>query len=347
MTKTDRKPKDRDFLRTGEGMFFCVTGYLHPPDRYTAYLKYSPTSNGKWKDEATAYRRELPYYHVENVAKTVRYLEEHYPAYVHHCPVRDFRFSMVPRDRVDQYYVPEARLREILRNPQDPLEEEVRGLTLHMAAGAAVDPRGLGVTGSILIGLHNPAFSDIDLTVYGLDSARRLREALRQSSVPRVQRLDEPFMAKWSKGIAERFPLTVGEARYLAGRRWNYGTYEGRYFSIHPIRSDDEITETYGEHIYRSQGTSRVQAIVVDASEALFMPAIYRVADVRVLEGDPEAAGVREIVSYEGLYRDVVDAGSVVEAYGKVESVDGQPRRLVIGSMALAGKGYVKPVQEA
>jgi len=346
MDRAIRKPKDRDFLRTREGMFFCVTGYLHPSDRYTAYLKYSPTSTGKWADEATAYRRELPYYHVRNVAKTIDYLEKHYPAYVSHCAVRDFRFSMVPRDHVARYYTPEARMVEILRRPQDQLEEEVRGLALHLAAGAAVDPTALGITGSILIGLHNPDFSDIDLTIYGLDNARRLREALRQSSVPRVRRLDEPFRAKWSKGIAERFPLTVEEARTLARRRWNYGTYEGRYFSIHPIRSDDEISETYGDHIYRSRGSARIRATVVDANEALFMPAIYRVDDVHLLERDPAAIHVREVVSYEGLYRDVVDAGSVIEARGKLEAVDGQPRRLVIGSMALAGKGYVKPVQE-
>jgi len=345
MHRENRKPKDRDFLRTREGMFFCVTGYLHPPDRYTAYLKYSPTSEGKWEDEATAYRRELPYYHVRNVARTVDYLEAYYPAYVSHCRVRDFRFSMVPRHRVARYYLPEGRLSEILDSPQDQLEEEVRGLALQMAAEAAVEPAVLGITGSVLIGLHNPAFSDIDLTIYGLDNGRRLRKALSESRIPSIRQLDDRFMAKWSRGIAERFPLTVEEARYFASRRWNYGTYRGRYFSIHPIRSDEEIKEVYGDHVYRGCGTGRIRATVADAGEALFMPAIYRIEDVRLLEGDPAATGVRELVSYEGLYRDIVDAGSLVEAKGKVEAVDGKPRRLVIGSLALGGQGYVKPVQ--
>ncbi len=343
MDRENRKPKDRDFVRTPEGMFFCVTGYLHPPDRYTAYLKYSPTSQGKWEDKDTAYRRELPYYHVRNVARTVDYLEDRYPAYVHDCPVRGFRFSMVPQDRVARYYVPQARLGDILRGPQDRLEEEVRALALNMATGATVDPSALGITGSVLIGLHNPEFSDIDLTIYGLDNAYRLREALREESVVGVRRLDRRFIADWSEGIAGRFPLTVEEARYLADRRWNYGTYRGRYFSVHPIRTDDEITETYGEHVYRSQGAGRIRATVVDGSEALFMPAIYRVADVERLEGDPAVSTVEKVVSYEGLYRDVVDDGAAIEARGTLETVDGEPRRLVVGSMALAGQGYVKP----
>jgi len=42
-----RKPKDRDFVETLEGLLFCVVGYLHPPDKYTAYLKYSPAAEGR------------------------------------------------------------------------------------------------------------------------------------------------------------------------------------------------------------------------------------------------------------------------------------------------------------
>ena len=74
-----RKPKDRDFLETKEGMLFCVTGYLHPPDKYTAYLKYSPAPVGKWRAGEVSYRRELEYYRVDKVADTIAYLEQNYP----------------------------------------------------------------------------------------------------------------------------------------------------------------------------------------------------------------------------------------------------------------------------
>lgn len=346
MNEGNRKPKDRDFLRTGEGMFFCVTGYLHPPDRCTAYLKYSPASVGKWQDSETAYRRELPYYHVRSVAETIRYLERHYPQYVHDCPVRNIRFSMVPHEYIARYHEPQERLKEILEDPRDPLEEEVRGLALEIAACASIGPEALGVTGSILIDLHDPAFSDIDLTVYGLENAQRVQEALWRSRSVQIRRLDKEFVAQWARGIARRFPLTWEEARYFAGRRWNYGTYGERYFSVHPIRTDEEITERYGDHIYRGQGGARIRAAVVDADEALFMPAIYRVERVQILKGDPDAAGVGEVVSYEGLYRDVAEAGQEIEAQAELETVDGQPRRLVIGSMALAGQGYIKPVEK-
>ncbi len=379
-----RKPKDRDFLRTREGMFFCVTGYLHPPDRYTAYLKYSPAASGKWHNAETAYQRELPYYHVRSVEDTIQHLEAHYPWYVADCPVRNIRFSMVPREYVARYYDPQERLREILAHPGDSLEEEVCGLATEIAETAGVPVGDLGITGSILIGLHNPTFSDIDLVVYGRQSARRVRRALgagdnesgkerrgraAQSAAPRIRELGAAFIERWSRGIAERFPLTVSEAQYLARRRWNYGWYGERYFSIHPIRTDDEITEHYGDHIYRGQGAARIRATVVGTSDALFMPAGYLLADVEVLEGLAEAADVRELVSYEGLYRDVADVGQRIEAKGNVERVDadiadidsasvrasaadpkgfgkplGSDIRLVVGTSALKGEGYIRPL---
>lgn len=339
-----RKPKDRDFFQTQEGMFFCVTGYLHPPDRYTAYLKYAPASSGKWHSGEIAYQRQLPYYHVNHVVETIRYLERYHPHYVYDCPVRDIRFSMVPRSHVACYYTPRERLREILAGPRDLLEEEVHGMATEIVACTGIKPGDLGITGSILIGLHNPDFSDIDLLVYGQESARKLQSALRQDKIPNIRRPDRKQSDQWSLRIAGRFPLSQEEAQHIASRRWNYGFYGERYFSIHPTRTDAEITEKYGDHIYRGLGVARVRAVVVEAKESLFMPATYRVRNVQVLDGNPEAAEVCEIVSYEGLYCDVADVGQQVEAYGKLESVDEIPRRLVIGTTMSRGEGYVKPV---
>ncbi len=339
-----RKPKDRDFVQTREGMFFCVTGYLHPPDRYTAYLKYSPATRGKWQDAETAYRRELEYYHVRNVAATLRFLEQHYPQYVHYCPVRDITFSMVPREYVKRYYVPEERLKDILAHPRDSLEEEICAFVSELVTISGVKRGVLGITGSTLIGIHNPRFSDIDLLVYGLENALQVRAALKEKRSGRIHPVVGEEREKWCASVTGRFPLSFDEARYLVARRWNYGYFDDRYFSIHPTRTDDEIRERYGERVYRGKGEMTVSAVVADAGESLFMPAVYRVEHVRVLEGD-EGAGplLREIVSYEGLYRDVVDSGQRVEARGKLESVNDRYYRLVIGTTMLGGAGYVKP----
>jgi hypothetical protein len=342
-----RKPKDRDFIRTREGMFFCVTGYLHPPGRYTAYLKYSPDPAGKWRGEATRYRREIPYYHVRNVAETIRYLERHYPLYVSYCAVRGFRFSMVPRECVASYYEPRARLRQILAHPRDRLEEIARGLAMAISQCVGIQLGSLGVTGSILIGLHDPQLSDVNLLVYGLRNARKVRAALRAGECAGIEGVGTGLFGRWVRELTEWFPLTREEARYNVSRRWNYGFYRERFFGIHPTRSDEEIAEHYGDHVYRSRGAARIAATATGTREALFQPAIYRVEDVRVLEveGEAEAVGVEEIISYEGRFRDIVGPGRRVEAYGKLESVDGVPRRLVIGATQLEKGQYIKPLK--
>ncbi|HET91020.1 MAG TPA: hypothetical protein ENN99_09835 [Chloroflexi bacterium] len=345
-----KKPKDRDFIRTVEGMFFCVTGYLHPPDRYTAYLKYSPDPAGRWRarHEDIAYRREIPYYHVRSVAETIGYLEQHYPHYVSDCPVRGIRFSMVPQASVAQYYDPRTRLQALIATPSDPLEVEARDLAVEIAASAGISAADLGVTGSILIGLHHPALSDINLTVYGGENGRRVRDALRerQGRRPAVRPPDDALLARWAEEMAAWFPLTLEEAAYNVGRRWNYGVYRGRFFGIHPTRSDAEITEQYGDHVYRGQGRARIRAALTAADEAIFQPAIYRVGAVRVLAGDAAAEGVQEVISYEGRYRDIAKVGQTIEAVGQLETVDGEPRRLVVGAAALDGAEYIKPTED-
>jgi predicted nucleotidyltransferase len=343
MDQRARKPKDRDFIETKEGMFFCMTDYLHPPDKYTAYLKYSPAPVGKWKGEEIHYRRELEYYHVSQVADTIAYLEQNYPYYVHHCPVRDIKFSMIPREYVKNYYVPEQRLQEILEIPRDPLEEEVCAFVSEIIACTGIKEEDFGVTGSILLGIHNPEFSDIDLLVYGLENAAKVRAALKEGRSAQIRSVAGETLEEWCASIAKHFPLSYEEARYLAGRRWNYGFFGDRYFSIHPTRTDDEIRENYGDRSYRERGTARIRAIASDASEALFMPALYKVEEVEVIEGQVDVLPLREVVSFEGLYRDVVDTGAEIEIRGKLESVNEQYYRLVIGTTALKGEGYLKP----
>jgi predicted nucleotidyltransferase len=326
-------------------MFFCVTGYLHPPDCYTAYLKYSPVQEGKWRDAETAYRREMPYYHVRNVQATLDYLEAHYPHYVHDCPVRGIRFSMVPHRYVARYYVPEERLQEIMARQDDSLEEEVQALVGYLEKAAGIPSKALGITGSILTGLHNPAFSDIDLLVYGAANAFSLRNQIGEGRVPLFRPPGPAQVEAWCERIAERFRLSPEEAMDLARRRWNYGFFGQRYVSIHATRTDEEITEVYGDHIYRGQGPAEIEAVVSDSQESLFLPAVYRVQDVRVLSGGPTARQVSEIVAYEGLYCDVATAGEAVRAHGKLESVNENPYRLVVGTTGIPGGGYIRPIR--
>ncbi|MFN3475974.1 MAG: nucleotidyltransferase domain-containing protein [Candidatus Methylomirabilales bacterium] len=346
-----RQPKDRDFVETKEGFFLCLVGYLHPPDRYMAYLKYTPADVGKWARGDVFYRRELPYYHVRNVLKTLEFLEQHHPQYVWFDPTRNLTFSFVPKEAVVTYYIPEERLAEIVADPRDPLEREVKALVELFTKEAGVPQEAFGITGSVLLKLHNPAFSDIDLLVYGKENAQKMKKAVETLKGGPIQPLPEDRQRQWRLEVAERFALLPEDVAYLEARRWNYFMFQGRYVSIHPIRRDEEITEEYGGHRSRSVGAATIEATVTDATESLFLPAVYRLTDVKVVEACPEPVEggspfkIQELHSFEGLFGQIADPGDRILARGVVEEVNGS-YRLVVGSASLPDGSFIRKISQ-
>jgi len=338
-----RAPKDRDFLETMEGFFFCVVGYLHPPDRYTAYLKYTPARAGRWARGTSRFRRELEYYHVRNVAKTLDFLTLHHPQYVWFDPVQRLRFSFVPRDAVTAYYRPEERLQEILAAPADPLEKDAEALVSLLLQTGGLHPSDLGITGSILLKIHDQTFSDIDIIVYGRSATATVRAVLTALRGGPVQPVAPERLARWRADTAARFGLASDDVARLEHRRWNYVQFRDRYVSIHPTRRDDEILESYGRHQYTSVGVATIEATVADASDSIFLPASYALADVAIREG--QRWDITKLVSFEGLYCEAADRGDRVAARGAVEQVDRGPCRLVVGAAGLADGGFVRPIK--
>ncbi|MCW3978361.1 MAG: hypothetical protein NWF12_01310 [Candidatus Bathyarchaeota archaeon] len=328
------RPKDKDFVETVEGLLFCVVGYLHPPDRYTAYLKYVPAEGGKWSREGTRYARVLDYYHVSQVESTYGFLEENYPEYLYDCPVRNITLSSVPQDRVKKYYRPRERLiRMNEEGPKDELEWKLTDLITILTGLSGLKAGDFGVTGSMLTASHSPEFSDMDITVYGRDASQRLKETILETRAE--ESMIQPFNAAkkevWSMKRTERFPLGFEELMELAERRWNYGVFRDTYFSIHPVRTDDEITETYGDYTYKQDGMVKGNAEITDRSESIYLPAIYLVENVEI-DGRMKAE-ITEVVSYEGLFCDMFEPFERVEFNGILEKVvnDDTHYRVVIG----------------
>src|SRR3990172_5065175 len=189
--------------------------------------------------------RSLPYYHVRSVQETLAFLEAHYPHYIFTDPVQGLTFSFIPTHRVRKYFAPAERLSELLTDPRDPLEKDVSELVEILAQSSGLSPQALGITGSILLGMHNPTFSDVDLTVYGRAQALALRSALDRLKDTRFQELDQGRRQQRRTETAVRFGLAPEDVAYLDARRWNYFLFRGRYVSVHPTREDGEILEEY------------------------------------------------------------------------------------------------------
>jgi predicted nucleotidyltransferase len=277
------------------------------------------------------------------VRRTLEWLETAHPDYLWTDPTTGLRFSHVPADAVARYYFPERRLAEILAGPTDALEHETRDLARLLGRATGVPLDAFGVSGSILLGLHNPAFSDIDLLVYGADNARRLRAVIDDLAPEGLTPLPDERRAQWRAETAARFGLAPEAVADLDARRWHYRLFRGRYVSLHPTRADHEIREAHGDRRWTSLGRAVVEARVTDAAEAMFLPAVYRVGDVRWLEGEP--GPLEEIVAFEGLYCNAAERGERILVTGHLEAEHTGGRRLVVGSGFLPDGGALHVVR--
>ncbi|MHA1431266.1 MAG: hypothetical protein ACTSRV_12865 [Candidatus Freyarchaeota archaeon] len=348
-----RKERDRDYIRTVEDLFFCVVGYTHPPDRIIAYLKYMPIAylkympspEGKW-GHTQRFQRMLKQYDAKSVAEGFELLEEKYPKYLYHDPVNNITFSAVPLESIAERYYPEEKVEELTKKKNlDPLEKKAVSLIKTISNESHVPIEKYGITGSILINIHNPEFSDIDLTVYGKENALATKDAVLNLKKEKVLGSFQGKEAEeWIKRKEGTFQLNIEQAKLLLERKWNIGFYEGTRFSIHPIKEDQEIKEKYGHEKYRSKGLILIEARVESADEALYLPCKYKVKDVKILEGE-EAENITEVVSYEGIFCHFAEKGEKIRVGGKLEEVTPKSgkkyHRVLVGSVEAKAKDFI------
>jgi len=233
---------DRDFIRTKEGFFWVVVGYTHPPNRIIAYLKYIPSpTSGKWKDGTISLERVLPYYSATTVGNTFEFLRQNYPEYLFFCPVNQIEMSTVPNTKIDRYYIPEEKLQSLLKkNSLDSLQKKAVDLIKQLSRRSGVPLTSFGIIGSILLDIHNPAFSDIDITIYG-SNAYKVKNTLLELTKEDgpFSKMSTEFLKNWCESRAQVLPLDANELEKIFHRRWNIGMYDKTRFSIHSIRSKD------------------------------------------------------------------------------------------------------------
>jgi predicted nucleotidyltransferase len=340
--------RDRDFLSSRESFVFCVIGPYHPSDRVISYLKYLPDSAGVWKNERERFKRVLRAYTVPNLLETFKILENIAPHYLFFSQFYSIQMTAVQLGQIARHYRPETRLAELFRESRlDPLQRRAVRLVTLLSELSGVETRNLGLTGSLLLGIHSPSFSDIDIVVYGVENSYSVKNALTEAfskSDLGVRRFGKERRTEWCARKLLNHPLVPLDAERIYQRKWNVGEFEGTMFSVHPVKLEGELTEKYGDKTYTPVGTVEVTAVVSDSRDSLFLPAVYRVSKV---EGVSEM-DIEEVVSYEGLYDSLAVDGETIKVRGKLEHVaDNRTgrsyHRLLVGSPEGKGGEYIKP----
>jgi predicted nucleotidyltransferase len=347
-----RQFRDKDFIEDVDGAIFCVIGNIHPPDRVISYLKYVPGFRGeavrvKWSRDGKSFSRVLPNYSALGVLKVQEYLKSICSNYVYFDPYMNIEFIAVPREKIAKHFLPELRLGEIISGARDPLEEHALRLVKTICRESNVDVGSIGITGSILLKIHNLQYSDIDLVTYGRESSVKIREAVKKLLEEESYGFHRPkgdMLKQWAEEIARIHPLRIDEAVKLYSTKWNRAIFQGRQFSIHPVNTEKE---EYGRFKYIPKGIVRIRCQVVDDKDSIFLPCKYIVKNVYFLEGK-WVSEIREVVSYEGLYCDIASAGETITVQGKLEEAEDlyykqKYFRVTVGTFEARGLDYIKP----
>ncbi|MDG6222272.1 MAG: hypothetical protein IAX21_10995 [Candidatus Bathyarchaeota archaeon] len=343
---------DRDFIQTQEDFFFCVVGAVHPQGRAISYLKYLPSDSGVWGNGKQQFDRILKNYTISNLLETFHYLEKNNPYYLYKSPVDNLTVTAVPIECIKQHFMPEKKLAQLRQGVDlDSLQEKLIRFTNYLQQISGIKENAFGITGSLLLDIHQPTFSDLDVIVYGVENSWNLKKALieNQGTESVIKHIRGKELEKWCLKKSQQYPISKRDALNIYNRKWNLGFFEDRYVSIHPVKTEKEVTEKYGSKTYRTICQVIIEAVVRDSADSLFLPATYKVKDVTYLE-NVLSANISEIVSYEGLYASLAENGEKIQAKGKLEKVtekqtNHQYYRVVVGSPEGKGTEFIKKME--
>ena len=327
-----RYPMEGDLVETTDNLVFDVKGFLHPPDKVIAYVRFIPDVNGD------RLKGDLRFKKIYSLSERDSFIKANYPIYIYYDSIFNREVEAVPINLVKMHYDPIRRTLQMMRDREslDVMESLALSFVEYLSDISNVLVSKIGITGSLLVGLHKKS-SDVDVIVYGRSNGYRVYSALREV-------LDESnFVKKYDlNGLLTLYNFRFKDTRIsfndfarIELRKVLQGKVGGTDFYIRLVKDVNELDEKYGDNIFIPMGRCRIKARVIDSSEAIFTPCRYLLDDVHFIGGE-SVPNLIEIYSLRGRFCECAFKGEWIIAEGKIERVickDGSSyHRLYLGN---------------
>lgn len=311
------RAREGDFIETHNRLIFDVKGFIHPPNRIIAFIRYHPCPEGDREKNRVRYSK------IYSLADRYRFLEENNPNYLRYNPVFDEKLPEIQFNDVKHHYDPVKRLIELKSEKDiDELEEKSLEIIERIERHSSISYNELGISGSLLVGLHR-SDSDIDLIVNGSKNSIKVYNAVSE-----LYSDERSGFSKYDlEGLKKLYTFRVKDTKISfkkfvrhEKRKILQGVFKGNDFYIRCIKDWNEMTEKYGDFLYQSKGYAKINALICDDKESIFTPCSYEIEDVTVSEG-ANVEQIKKIVSFRGRFCEQVKVGEKILAQGKIEKV--------------------------
>lgn len=334
--------RDGDIFVTKHGFIFYTFGYVHPPTRIIAYLKYIPKELStlfpltyhatEWKNGSQVLVRPTKLYSPTNFHLVLNTFKTHFPEFLFNCPYNSKTLIAIPLSSIQNIHTSQQSLTTLKHQGSlDALQKLALELIQLLATSSHISLKHFGIHGSLALGIHSD-FSDIDLSVYG----RIQFHKVHQSMATLVQQGHLKYLFEDKTDTLRR----------------NKGIYKGKKFVINAIRMREELTDTYGQYRYQAIQPLHFKATIVNDSESIFKPACYQITNYAPLDAASQLP-IKKIpdtlISMIGRYRNIVGNGCQIEAVGNLEKLieqtnDAVGYRVVVGSATIGVEEYLWPL---
>jgi predicted nucleotidyltransferase len=304
--------RPKDFIQTAEGLLFAVVAANTEAGKIRCFLRYAPV-DGCYRKVASA--------------EANQFLAAHHPQYLFFSTQLDVNLHAVAEKDIVRHYQPQPVLQQLLANDSaaDQVLADLHLLCRYLQLDG-FDCRQLGITGSLLLGLQNPA-SDIDLVCYGRAVFQQLRRHVQaliaQSKCHDLNDHD------WLEAYKRRdCALTLDDYIWHEQRKYNKAIIQQRKFDLSLVVGTPLINPQASKKL----GFIHIETQVKDDTLGFDYPAELAIKH-------PE---ISSIICFTATYAGQAQTGEWIEVAGQLEVDAAGIKRIVVGSNREAAGEFIK-----